>query len=169
MITLFRIDERLIHGQIAIKWSKHYNISRIVVANDQAASSPLIQNTLHMVVPDQVKAAILPVSKAISLLKDSRCADLRILVLVDNPRDARTMIAELPDVKMINIGNYGRIGKEEVLHSRRRYSKNIYCNPQEADDFRLLIETGIPCIYQTVPEEAPVNIASWFDENKGGN
>ena len=72
MITLFRIDERLIHGQIAIKWSKHYNINRIVVANNQAASSPLIQNTLRMAAPDQVKTAILPIGKAIALLKDPR-------------------------------------------------------------------------------------------------
>ena len=68
---------------------------------------------------------------------------------------------------MINVGNYGRIGKEEVLRSRRRYSKNIYCNEQEAADFQSLIDTGIPCIYQTVPEEAPVNITQWFT-HKGG-
>ena len=167
MITLFRIDERLIHGQIAIKWSKHYNINRIVVANDQAASSPLIQNTLRMAAPDQVKTAILPISKANALLKDSRCAELRILVLVDCPHDARLIVGELEDIKMINVGNYGRIGKEEVLRSRRRYSKNIYCNEQEAADFQSLIDTGIPCIYQTVPEEAPVNITQWFT-HKGG-
>ena len=148
MITLFRIDERLIHGQIAIKWSKHYNINRIVVANDQAAGNPLIQNTLRMAAPDQIKTAILPLAKAVSLLKDPRCADL-------------------PDVKTINVGNYGRIGKEEVLDSRQRYSRNIYCNDQEAKDFQSLIQSGIPCFYQTVPEEAPVNIAQWFN-HKGG-
>ena len=167
MITLFRIDERLIHGQIAIKWSKHYNINRIVVANDQAAGNPLIQNTLRMAAPDQIKTAILPLAKAVSLLKDPRCAELRILVLVDSPHDALLLIHDLPDVKTINVGNYGRIGKEEVLHSRQRYSRNIYCNDQEAKDFQSLIQSGIPCFYQTVPEEAPVNIAQWFN-HKGG-
>ena len=40
MIKLFRIDERLIHGQIAIKWSRHTGVDSIVVANDHAADDP---------------------------------------------------------------------------------------------------------------------------------
>ena len=39
MIKLFRIDERLIHGQIAIKWSRHTGVDSIVVANDHAAEN----------------------------------------------------------------------------------------------------------------------------------
>ena len=34
MIKMFRIDERLIHGQIAIKWSRHTGVDHIVVGND---------------------------------------------------------------------------------------------------------------------------------------
>ena len=66
-----------------------------------------------MAAPDQVKTAILPIGKAIALLKDPRCAELRILVLVDCPHDARLIVSELQDIEMINVGNYGRIGKEE--------------------------------------------------------
>ena len=44
MIKLFRIDERLIHGQIAIKWSRHTGVDSIVVANDHAAENVMIQN-----------------------------------------------------------------------------------------------------------------------------
>lgn len=43
MITLIRLDERLIHGQIATKWSKHTNVTHIVVANDEAANNKIIQ------------------------------------------------------------------------------------------------------------------------------
>ena len=43
MIKLFRIDERLIHGQIAIKWSRHTGVDHIVVANDSAAKSDIIK------------------------------------------------------------------------------------------------------------------------------
>lgn len=47
MIKLFRIDERLIHGQIAIKWSRHTGVDSIVVANDHAAANVMIQKSLH--------------------------------------------------------------------------------------------------------------------------
>ena len=46
MIKLFRIDERLIHGQIAIKWSRHTGVDSIVVANDHAAANVMIQKSL---------------------------------------------------------------------------------------------------------------------------
>ena len=51
MIKLFRIDERLIHGQIAIKWSRHTGVDSIVVANDHAAENVMIQKSLKMAPP----------------------------------------------------------------------------------------------------------------------
>ena len=51
MIKMFRIDERLIHGQIAIKWSRHTGVDHIVVGNDAAANSPIIQKSLKMAAP----------------------------------------------------------------------------------------------------------------------
>ena len=53
MIKLFRIDERLIHGQIAIKWSRHTGVDSIVVANDHAAANVMIQKSLKMAAPQE--------------------------------------------------------------------------------------------------------------------
>ena len=41
MIKLVRLDERLIHGKVAIKWSRHTGVDRIVVANDEAAGNKM--------------------------------------------------------------------------------------------------------------------------------
>ena len=49
MIKLVRLDERLIHGQVAIKWSRHTGVDRIVVANDEAAGNKIIQQSLMTV------------------------------------------------------------------------------------------------------------------------
>ena len=38
MIPSLRIDDRLIHGQIALVWSKAFGTNRIVVANDKAVT-----------------------------------------------------------------------------------------------------------------------------------
>ena len=70
MIKMFRIDERLIHGQIAIKWSRHTGVDHIVVGNDAAANSPIIQKSLKMAAPAGIKTAIRGVDDAIALLND---------------------------------------------------------------------------------------------------
>ncbi len=51
MIKLVRLDERMIHGQIAIKWSRHTGVDRIIVVSDEAAANPIIQKSLLMAAP----------------------------------------------------------------------------------------------------------------------
>ena len=43
MIIQIRVDDRLIHGQIAVVWSKHFATTHLVVANDQAAKNEVQQ------------------------------------------------------------------------------------------------------------------------------
>ena len=73
MIKLFRIDERLIHGQIAIKWSRHTGVDSIVVANDHAAENVMIQKSLKMAAPPGIKTVIKTLDAAIATLNDPRC------------------------------------------------------------------------------------------------
>jgi PTS system mannose-specific IIB component len=44
MIKLIRLDERLIHGQVAIRWSKYLGVDRILVLNDEAAKNAWLKN-----------------------------------------------------------------------------------------------------------------------------
>lgn len=153
MIKLFRIDERLIHGQIAIKWSRHTGVDHIVVANDAAAASQIIQKSLKMAAPAGIKTAIKSVEEAVKLLQDPRCEAMKILVLVNNPKDAVTVVSQVSGIPFINIGNYGRIAPEKPGMPRKAYGNNIYCDDEEIVEFRTLLDTGLKCIYQTTPEE----------------
>ena len=72
MIKLFRIDERLIHGQIAIKWSRHTGVDSIVVANNNAAANTMIQKSLKMAAPPGIKTVIKSIDDAIKTLNDPR-------------------------------------------------------------------------------------------------
>ena len=65
MIKIMRVDERLIHGQIAMVWSKEMSIDGIVVANDATASDETQQMALKMAVPSGIKVIIKTVDSAI--------------------------------------------------------------------------------------------------------
>lgn len=162
MITFFRIDERLIHGQIAIKWSKHTGVSHIIVANDAAAANPIIQKSLMMAAPSGIKTAIKTIEDSITLLKDPRAGSLKIMVLVNNPKDAVVIIDEVKDIPFVNVGNYGRIAPEVEGKPRKAYGRNIYCNELEVAQFRKLVDTGLKCIYQTTPEEPAEDVSRIF-------
>ena len=161
MIKMFRIDERLIHGQIAIKWSRYTGVDHIVVGNDAAANSPIIQKSLKMAAPAGIKTAIRGVDDAIALLNDPRCESMKILMLV-SPEDAERVVAAVSGIPYINIGNYGRIAPEKPGMPRKRYGNNIYCDEVEVESFKHLIATGLKCIYQTTPEEPAEDITNLF-------
>lgn len=162
MITLFRIDERLIHGQIAIKWSKHTGVDHIVVANDNASTNVLIQKTLKMAAPAGIKTAIKSVNDAILLLRDPRCESMKILLLVNNPKDAVTVLENISGITYINVGNYGRVAPENPGMKRKAYGNNIYCDDEEVEQFKRIIEKGVKCVYQTTPEEPAEDVGGLF-------
>ena len=95
MINMVRIDERLIHGQVAMIWSKQLGVDRIIVVNEKAATDPILSSTLKMAAPDSVKVIILNEEKAKVLLKDPRINDLNILVIVKMPRISKRSISEI--------------------------------------------------------------------------
>lgn len=48
MIVQVRVDDRLIHGQVALVWTKELNTTRIIVANKHAVESDALRMTLSM-------------------------------------------------------------------------------------------------------------------------
>jgi Phosphotransferase system, mannose/fructose/N-acetylgalactosamine-specific component IIB len=155
MINLIRLDERMIHGQVAIKWSRHTNVNRIVVANDEAASNQTVKNSLMMAAPATVKVAIKSVSESIELLNDPRSTDLKILVIVANPKDLLAILENVKDVPLVNIGNFGRISLDGNQSSRKHYRGHLYANEEELEVFKKIVDLGIKTIYQITPEEQP--------------
>lgn len=155
MIVMVRLDERLIHGQVAIKWSRHTGVDRIVVADDEAAANPLVQKSLMMAAPPTAKTAIKDVEAAIELLKNPKAAEHKILVIVSNPSALLKVVTEVPDIPLVNVGNYGRVAPKVNGESRKTYRKNLYAYESEAAELRKVAQTAVKCIYQTVPDDTP--------------
>ena len=69
MIALLRIDERLIHGQVATSWSKALDIDTIVCASDEAAQNPLKKKMLLIAAPPGKKTHVRSVDEVIAKAK----------------------------------------------------------------------------------------------------
>jgi Phosphotransferase system, mannose/fructose/N-acetylgalactosamine-specific component IIB len=155
MIKLLRLDERLIHGQVAIKWSRHLSVDRIVVINDGAANNEIIKKSLMMAAPPNVKVAIKGMDEGIALLNDPRTAEMSILLLVASPQEVLKLLNNVKGIEKVNIGNYGRVAEREGDEFRKAYRGNLYLYDKEVELLREIVKTGVECIYQTTPEETP--------------
>lgn len=158
MIKLLRLDERLIHGQVAIKWSRHTSVNRIVVIDDDAANNPIIQKSLMMAAPNTVKVAIKGIEAGIKLLNDPRCEEMKILVVTGNLENLLQIIENVKDIPLVNIGNYGRIAPKVDGKERKAYRSNLYAYPQEVDLLKTITSKANKVVYQTVPDDTPEEI-----------
>ncbi|REG10581.1 PTS system mannose/fructose/N-acetylgalactosamine-transporter subunit IIB [Pelolinea submarina] len=158
MVKLLRLDERLIHGQIAIKWSRNLGVNRILVLNDEAAKNDLIKKSLLMAAPQTLKVAITSMDEGIDMLNDPRGESLSILVLVKTPKDVLEILQRVEGIKKVNIGNYGRVASRIGMDPRKTYRNNLYLYDSEASVLKQILETGVECVYQTTPEDNPESI-----------
>ena len=164
LISLLRLDERMIHGQVAIKWSRYLCVDRIVVVSDAAAGNPVIKKSLMMAAPATAKTTIRGVDDSIALLNDPRGADHKILVIVSTPSDLLRIIENVPEIKDVNVGNYGRIASKEGTNVRKTYRPNFYAYDSEMKIFKKIIDHGVNCYYQTTPEDPQENMERFLNK-----
>ena len=157
MIKMMRIDDRLVHGQVAVVWSKYLGVNRIVVANDDIVKNGMQMMTVKMAVPSNIKAIIKNVEDAIKLLNDPRAAGLDIFLVVGNPKDAYRINEMVSGIPLINVGNSGRMGATaEEIQNKEQIDKNIYVDEQDKKYFRLLNESDTKVSIQSVPTDPEI-------------
>ncbi|EOH97577.1 PTS system mannose/fructose/N-acetylgalactosamine-transporter subunit IIB [Enterococcus pallens] len=130
MITQIRVDDRLIHGQVAVVWTKELNAPLLVVANDEAAKNEVMQMTLKMAVPNGMKLLIRSVEDSIELFNDPRGKDKRIFVIVNSVSDANKIAQQVADVETVNVANAGRFDKSDPK-SKVMVFPSVQLNPDE--------------------------------------
>ena len=100
-----RIDDRLIHGQVAAYWVNSLNIDRIMVANDEVAQDQLQKSILKMAAPPGVKTSIITIKKAAENIKAGKYDNQRVFLILKDPKDAVDLIEMGVKLDVINVGN----------------------------------------------------------------
>lgn len=159
MVIQIRVDDRLLHGQVAIVWSQELSTKGIIVANDRAAQSEALSGTLKMSCPSSQRLLVKTMEDAARVINDPRGAQMRILVLVNCVKDALTLVkacpGQIPAVNMANVGRFDGSDPEEQLN----LTKTIRLNPSELEATRELISTGVEVFSHVVPADPKVSIA----------
>lgn len=136
-IALARIDDRLIHGQVATRWTKETNVKRIIVVSDEVAADPVRKTLLTQVAPPGVSAHVVDVAKAIRVYKNPKYANDRVMLLFTNPTDVLRLVEGGVAITSVNIGGMAfRQGKIQVNNA-------VSVNDKDIESFQKLNEIGI--------------------------
>ncbi|MGZ6098476.1 MAG: PTS system mannose/fructose/N-acetylgalactosamine-transporter subunit IIB, partial [Myxococcaceae bacterium] len=155
MITFLRIDGRLIHGQVVEAWLPGLKVARVVVADDEAAHSPLMKTAMGLAVPPELEVDIRPLGEVPfpAIASDS----IRTLLLLrDIPALIQAKASGLPRTR-VNLGN--------VHHGpmRRQVSTSVFLNAEELAQLKALDGEGWEIEARGVPAERPVHFSEMVE------
>ncbi|WBF47246.1 PTS mannose transporter subunit IIAB [Serratia rubidaea] len=136
-IGLARIDDRLIHGQVATRWTKETNVSRIIVVSDEVAADNVRKTLLTQVAPPGVTAHVVDVAKMVRVWNNPKYANDRVMLLFTNPTDVWRLVEDGVDIKSVNIGGMAfRQGKTQVNNA-------VSVDEKDIEAFKKLNDRGI--------------------------
>jgi PTS system mannose-specific IIB component/fructoselysine and glucoselysine-specific PTS system IIB component len=149
-LELFRIDDRLIHGQVVVGWGQPLDLRFIVLVDDEVAASDWEQELYRMGVPPEMDVYFESVAGAAihiaSYLEDPR----RGMLLVGDIETMGRLVACTPVIRRVNLGGiHHRAGRMQRL----RY---VFLTPGEEAELRKLAQHGIEVTAQDVPAARPV-------------
>ncbi|EKP96554.1 PTS sugar transporter subunit IIB [Lacticaseibacillus paracasei] len=150
--AVLRVDERLIHGQIAMVWSRALNLDGIIVANDTVAADKTQQMALKMAVPSGIKVLIRSVDEVAQVLHDPRAKNKHLLVLVRTVADAFRLAKQVDGFEYINIGNVGK----SVDGQKKTLTQFVMLTPGELASLEELVKLYPQTALQNLPSDKKI-------------
>jgi fructoselysine and glucoselysine-specific PTS system IIB component len=148
MIKLTRIDDRLVHGQVAFTWTPALGADCLLIANDKVAKDEFMKMTLGLAKPAGTKLLIKSVKDAAAYLNDEKNRNLKILVLINSVKDAHALVSEVPEIKSVNFGGI------RTREGAKLISKAIAINDSDVELIRDMLSKGIELEIRQVPTDS---------------
>jgi len=157
-VVLFRIDDRLIHGQVVVGWGQTLGIGFIVLVDDEVRGSDWEQELYRMGVPPQVAVVFASVAEAVVQLAGWQSDARPAIVLTGDVETMVRLVRGAPGaVASVNVGGvHYREGRKERL----RY---VYLNDDEAESLKAIATAGADVTAQDVPTGTRVPMADFIE------
>ena len=158
-IVNVRIDDRLIHGQVATVWSQVTGATRIMVVDDQVVKDTINKEALKLACPKQCKLSILTVEKAAANLCAGKYQEERVFLVAKSPKTMRRLYDAGFHMDQVNVGNMG--GKQNT----RMLKKAVSVSEEDIADFLYLSKQGVIITAQMVPADDALEFIKLINEH----
>ncbi|HDX8711651.1 TPA: PTS sugar transporter subunit IIB [Klebsiella michiganensis] len=147
MITLLRVDHRLLHGQVAFSWTQYVGADCILIANDNVPEDELWKTTIKLAKPPSVKLVIKNINDAIESIKSGVTDKYHLFIVVESVNDAWRIASAVEGIKSINLGGI------KAKEGSKNISKAINLLPEEIEQLQQLVGKGVEVEIRQVPND----------------
>ena len=157
-VQLYRIDDRLVHGQVVVGWGQPLDIGLLILVDDIVAASGWEQELYRMAVPPEMEIRFESVEGA-ARAHEAYAADERKTIVVTPDIDTmRRLVAGAPAIRSVNLGGlHHRAGRAQKL----RY---VFLTADEETALRDLAASGVTVTAQDVPSARAVPLDELLSE-----
>lgn len=154
-IVLTRIDNRLIHGQVATQWTNSIGANLLLVANDNVAGDKMRQGLMDMAAPTGVATRYFTIQKTIEIIH--KAADRqKIFIICETPEDVLKLVEGGVPIKKVNIGNM------HMAEGKRQVAGVVAVDDNDVAAFKKLKDLGIELEIRKVPTEGAEDVGKLF-------
>lgn len=157
-VSLLRIDDRLIHGQVMTGWVKHINATKIIIIDDELVHDDFMISVLEMAVPNHMTLNIFNVAQAIDVLSNIKDdgEDDKVIILVKSPIPVLALLQGGVNFEELIVGGMG------VNEKRSRLYRNLAASDVERAAFREINQLGVPINIKVLPSDAPMELIPYL-------
>lgn len=160
---IWRIDDRLIHGQVIIGWCGQLPVQRLIVCDNEIASSEWERNLLLMAAPVNLPAEVCSVEQTANSVHLWQSSKKITLILLKSPDLVKALLARGVSFEKVNIGGI------HYREDRQEYLSYLFLSSEEVEIFRELIKTGIYFECQDLPTSSSYNLEKLIEKKYAGN
>ena len=152
MNIFYRVDNRLVHGQIISTWMSHLRVRTFLVVSDTVPDNTLQMSMFRMAIPGEVQYVALSIQDAALWLNQHRDSNDPIMVLIETIEDAARLFEAGHPFPSLNVGN--------VHHApgRRSFSNAVFLGQPEIERLKGLFGQGVRAEIQSLPTEQPIDL-----------
>lgn len=150
---LFRVDDRLIHGQVVIAWGQRLRPRRIWVVDAAAAADAWERDLLSSAAPD-AEVRVVDVAGAVAAFAEESAAAGGAMLLVRDLATARALVEAGAAIPRFNLGGL------HYAPGRTRVNDYVFLNDDDRAVARSLLARGVELIVQDVPATRPQALAA---------
>lgn len=150
MIVWARIDNRLIHGQVATSFAKATGATIIAIIDDKVAASAVERALLEAIAPAGMKVVIATVERGAELLRpEGKLANYPVFLMTKTPVEMLALVERGVEIPVINVGNMPQTG------GKRPIAPSVAVDDEDVRIFRALYQKGVRFDVRRVVDEKP--------------
>lgn len=157
---LFRVDSRLVHGQVCTAWIPEMEIKRVIIVHEEYSKDKLLIDLHQAVVPQNVKCDTIDAQQALNEWEKDEFGDQNTLVIFQTVDEALKLFKLGVPMKELQVATLSGTKKSVSIY------KQVNVTTEDALNFKELIGSNVDVYCQMFPSNPRVSVKELLEQKK---